>query len=1780
MNEIKHDTIDTLSKVLQGSRDDLNIPSALDSSKTIRLPYVGDKGKFTEYYGMTFGQLGGRVEQLKVPPQIPMLKNIANAALRYSASAMLPVNHSFHNEVRRLHSSLISINKSERSKQEKITDKNKALVKINKAYSNRFSKKNPNNEYKKTRELAEQLVNESINELERLDQLGVYSRSDALKLANGYLSIFESNVIVKSTSDVEKLLIQEFLYSEDSQVAFLKKKFNSDNPHVYLKMLLEQNISVFDSAAKEANIDADAMIDLIELSENDSPVDNLATSISKKAALNAKKSVRGAFNAYIKNDQKNSRFKNVLLNVHIWKGGKKEIESFYFYPSFENANDPHSRNEYTDFLKEGNVPNVVFNEKSVQEFQQREADRSIKRQQILHEIELENIEKLASAKNNYLQQTPVTSQEQLKSTYWEQKGLVVEAAQHLTGLRIDSNGTTWLPLDQSLNEERDISTTTGYQKIYAEKIEIKRDGEESEYLNKMFDGLGDGTKKQAFYTIGNPSEASIIITNEGIANGLHAYVESKKRGLNALVICAIDAGNINHAIRAALNKYPTLPIINMADNDRFNKHGQERFAPAISYTDLTTKEVVRLENTGLKVAKDFKDAIELASVFVDFSDINGKDFTKEQQENKLSDIDDLIHTLENHYRSEGDSNEIARDKARNEAGDYLLHAITTTLQTSVSPNWNIENQYKYKWIPTDINLNKEQFQNFYDIKDSLIHAYDFFKASNSQHLDYQTYSQVIKTGREMNLIFNDSSPSTQKAQKPAQKVETNLVSIQEIPLVEMHGQLPLTQLYENKEVLQEQIYDLENRIDNLALSSSDKAQDKIANYELKLNSLTQELKVLQDQIAKVEPEKVTKATLKVESDDFVQKMSEAFSIPKEIHDLKNKLSIFNESIVKNELNETDLSLKQTAIELNLILLDINQEPTIEHDINDTKLIDLNLRNIALAQNIIDSYLTMDSDLQESVQADAALISSAIDEEINKVNNIAIASSTKKTETEQSAVVETPEPELAEEIQPQVEAEQPDVVEATEPEATEETQPKAETEQPDVVEATEHEATEETQPETKTEQPAVAETTEPELAAETQPQAETEQPAVVETAEPELAAETQPQAETEQPAVVETAEPELTEETQPKAETEQPDVVEATEPELAEETQPQAETEQPDMVETTEPELAEETQPQAEAEQSAVVETAEPELAEETQPQAEAEQSAVVETAEPELAEETQPQAETEQPAVAETTEPEATEETQPKAETEQPDVVEATEPELAEETQPQAETEQPDMVETTEPELAEETQLQAEAEQSAVVETAEPELAEETQPQAEAEQSAVVETAEPELAEETQPQAETEQPAVAETTEPKAETEQPDVVEATEPELAEETQPQAETEQPDMVETTEPELAEETQLQAEAEQSAVVETAEPELAEETQPQAEAEQSAVVETAEPEATEEAQPQAETEQPDMVEATKATMENIDKKQFIIHKDWSFASTAPDSFQATMSTNHFQQNEINIIKKLQHDLSEIKNQLNVIQKIKQNSPVKPSDKSTISENKSNQTQIPQKRSAQELQRLFTPAQSTDIVMEQNSQIKHSLETEEQPTINEEKTLTELISKLNNDLLASYKEDEIHNVKFKQLDNVLKENLKAIIDKAFMEHDVKSITEQHKLVESINTIARQSNLNRGVLISSTMSHALSNSTSNTSSYAIRNVIFDNLSFSNDGPLTNASIEHINGNMSLEEYVELAELTLPEKEFSAAFASDLDRINRHKEDNQIENNSSINIPSKESQIETNIGLN
>ncbi|ENI4488077.1 hypothetical protein ABXZ88_003961, partial [Vibrio fluvialis] len=837
-------TIDRLTKVLTGKKDERIIASATHDG-SLQLPYIGRVGKYTERYAMTPDALGiERMKALKVVPQVKMVENITRAAMIYAASAAAPLGHAYPEAIRRIYG--LRAVESSKYTGPKADPKDKADMRnsINALWSNRFDRRIPENNVKQTLELADQLINAALDELEAINGLGGYKKVDALILANQYKAAFCNQIEFDSNNRVpnEQMIVNQFTFNKNLQTAFLIHKYGTADPHLYLRDILTKNVSTFESIAKTANIDTSRMLSMIELTDDNAETQRITSSDLKSAAINAKKSVRGAFNAYIKPDQYTENMPNVLLNFTVFTDGEPIKESFYFTPK-TTTNLVGDHDEWVEFAKYGQIPELISNVNELKETEERNKRYRLELQEKLKE---ENAQKLAEAKELYRGSKEITSVAQLEGTYFDQKGISEEAFVFLKDkVRITRNGELIVQLDDTLASGSNIDQARGFQKLLSEKVIIEDDFGGQELTNKLFVGLGSGEKKNCFVTLGDPRKASCIGITEGLANGLITIEQLTSRGYNVAIICALDAGNVSHAIRNIITKHPTKPIFNFADNDLFSKDGFERPLDAVKASIIDTRKVVTLENIGLKIATNFKTAIDLPFIHIDFANVQGENFLAQQQKNKLSDIDDLISIYQKKSMENGTSKVEALRLAKAKAGDVVTELFEQAMKTSVTPHWNQDTQHEFRWIPSDRNLNSDTLQNYHDVKSAIHNAENYFDSVTQQSIEYSTYAEVIKHGRKRNFTFSDSVV-TELAPLPESIEQSRQIDVQP-ELVQVSEEVIPTQIYESIEDLESQIESLERRKDNLENAVSDKAAERYIQLEEQIHKLKSELEILYEQ---------------------------------------------------------------------------------------------------------------------------------------------------------------------------------------------------------------------------------------------------------------------------------------------------------------------------------------------------------------------------------------------------------------------------------------------------------------------------------------------------------------------------------------------------------------------------------------------------------------------------------------------------------------------------------------------------------------------------------------------------------------------------------------------------------------------------------------------------------------------------------------------------------------------------------------------------------------------
>ncbi|MDE5178994.1 hypothetical protein, partial [Vibrio fluvialis] len=1207
-------TIERLTKVLIGKKEERIINSATHEG-SLQLPYIGRAGKYTERYAMTPDALGiERMKALKVVPQVKMVENITRAAMIYAASAAAPLGHAYPESVRRIYG--LKAVESSKYSGPKADPKDKADMRnsINALWSNRFDRRIPENNVKQTLELADQLINAALDELEEINGLGGYKKVDALILANQYKAAFCNQIEFDSQSRVpnEQMFVNQFTFNKNLQTAFLIHKYGTADPHLYLRDILTKNVATFESIAKTANIDTSRMLNMIELTEDNAETQRITSSDLKSAALNAKKSVRGAFNAYIKPDQYTESMPNVLLNFTVFTDGEPMKESFYFTPK-TTTNLVGDHDEWVEFAKYGQIPELISNVNELMETEERNKRYRLELQEKLKE---ENAQKLAEAKELYRGSKQITSVAQLEGTYFDQKGISEEAFTFLKDkARITPNGELIVQLDDALTSSSSIDQARGFQKLLSEKVTIVDEFGGTELTNKLFVGLGSGEKKNCFVTLGDPKKASCIGVAEGLANGIHSIEQLTNRGYDVAIICALDAGNISHAIRNIITKHPTKPIFNFADNDLFSKDGFERPLDAVKASIVETRKVVTLENVGLKIATNFKTAIDLPFIHIDFSNVHGENFIAQQRENKLSDIDDLISLYQKQLMKSGTPKTEASQLAKAKAGDFVTELFEQAMRTSVTPHWNQDTQHEFRWIPSDRNLNSDTLQNYHDVKSAIHKAENYFDSVVNQSIEYGTYAEVIKHGRKRNFSFSDSVVA-EPTQLPEIKEQLRQIDVQP-ELIQVSEETIPAQIYESIEDLEAQLASLERRKDNLENAVSDKAAERYIQIEEQIQKLQSELEILHEQKENyggkaLSPEQILAADISMLKDWAV-------SIANELQTL---------SPVKDKERQT--LINDAAFDLTCILADLNGREISVYAQNLSKRMD-SMPSLAEAKGVVDKALGTELTNFGSKNLTERLRSAEAQQEVSNVLGIigrtikdALAPDTTLRETELNAASDTPlaeEPHAApESAEPEpAEPEAPAEVVAEEqyvaPESTE-SEP-AEPESPAEVAAEEQHAASEA---------ALSEPVEPEAPAEVVAEQQYAAPESTESepAEPESPAEV---AAEEQHAAPESAEPEPAEPEAPAEVAEEQHA--APEAALSEPAEPEspaevAAEEQHAAPESAEPEPAEPEAPAEVAEEqhaapeAALSEPAEPESpAEVAEEQHAAPEAALSEPAEPE-----------------------------------------------------------------------------------------------------------------------------------------------------------------------------------------------------------------------------------------------------------------------------------------------------------------------------------------------------------------------------------------------------------------------------------------------------------------------------------------------------------------------------------------------------------------------------------
>ncbi|ELP5729353.1 hypothetical protein QTV44_002620, partial [Vibrio vulnificus] len=928
---------------------------------TFTTPHIGnDNDGFRHLNAISKYDMGADIKKLsaKQPAAWVAVQRTVLAALVYAASATIPSSHPYHKAIQKEKGKIIPIEKelaelnrlNSRTPQQELQLKdleNKKLTNlrtVNDIWRTRFNKNDTRNNYQATIALAEELIESALNELDTQTALQPHSINAAKKAARDLLMLNQAQLVREAGYTLEEgQIYTEFNYGQSISNQFLMQRFGSTNYEDYLPKLLRENAS---GLSPTFSINTKALDDLIA----NTPIiaDNIdIRSIPKsdyKGCVDEVKNGRVGMKLIAKKDGHTDTY-NLLVVMHKFVGGQTEQYSTILNAKAIDAFD-RDDGSYQQFLRSGNVTPYTNAERD------RALSERIEKERLLQienhaRVVADNEQKLKEARRDYLTKKEVISADDLVGTYFDQKGLADLAVNYLKGMRIDQ-GKVWLPLSDVIAESKEVNSTNGYQQLLNEKVNLAPSDEEPHLTNKIFHGIGQGEKHRCFYTIGNPDTASLIIESEGIANGLIEYDMLTTRGYDVAVVCALDAGNINHATRCIIEQHPTKAILNIADNDRFDKHGNERKINRnldnIDTDESLINRKAPKENVGLKVATNIHKAVGVPFGYIDFSEINGKDFTEQQRQNKFSDIDDLVSVLTAANAVSNSNKDQAKQAAYKEAGDYLEHITTEALKRDVNPHFSIETQHQTKWVGSTRNLSNPNLSNFHFLKKAITDSQRIFIESNDRRMEYSTYQLLLnrlESMEELDVEFNTQTRT--RADSPQEQYQSTQIQsahiakdVDSVDAVELQIQPPVQQ-YIDIETVKDKLSSILieiSELDDAILEKQDKYEEHptdinervLGKLSAKMEELLAIRDTLQSEISALNIQTVTAKPEVIQKEPIIEKAPAAA----EFTSWKIKYSALKEALNTYKSLVAELQIHNPQVDnlrlINALLLEAHIEP--------------------------------------------------------------------------------------------------------------------------------------------------------------------------------------------------------------------------------------------------------------------------------------------------------------------------------------------------------------------------------------------------------------------------------------------------------------------------------------------------------------------------------------------------------------------------------------------------------------------------------------------------------------------------------------------------------------------------------------------------------------------------------------------------------------------------------------------------------------------------------------
>ncbi|USD35474.1 MULTISPECIES: hypothetical protein [Vibrio] len=823
---------------------------SMDGQSSVRIPQlIRSKNNNTILlYSTDFNALLN-TGKLSVNPVRAQLQNLSRAAITYSTFQNLGSKHELSQRLN------TSINNFFNGKGEHKRFSTALENEVNSVWKVVFQDKD---RAKAITSEAKELLDRAIIEMKADGELeaGNITANKASESASLFLDSFSDNLIHSKNTPLTKAndISELFSNSAERVQEFLSKRFGSSNTNHYLRMLLQEQAGVIQPYCDDINVDLSQLAsDIPFREENEPPSDanNIPSARYRKARIDSKKPVRGKVAAYLHRDNEFGQYGVYHLTVAVTKhdGSDHYTNSVILYSHMEDPSDGHSKNELVEYLKGKEEARTYFTPERYSQFVENEKANEERRAKFAEQVRAENAEKRAQALETYNTLSPVTSAEQLIPGYFGKKGLAELAVKHIKGLRVSGDGDVWLPLGNVIEQNLSVENIEAFQNLLREKPSWSE-------TNKLFEGLGDGYKEKCSVTLGNPQTASVIGISEGVANGLIQYEMAQRRGIDLAMVCSLDVGNITSSIKKIVEEHPTKPIVNFADNDLFNSNQEKRFLR--HELEAQGKEVTgKTLNIGIDKAIEIHQAINLPYVTYNFStDIEGVNLEGYQQNNKGSDIDDLLNGYASHLMEQKIEN--PKQVAWETLEALVAEKITTTLKHSVSRHWTIENQHKYGWCPSLDNLEQQKLPNYYHMRSPIAAAHEVFQEKFGLH--YEVYQSMVHTDSwsvpgEVQIAEGESqevkdySAAIDASMENAEKglVEVNANPIETEPMTELdegieHLLSPVIE--EDKLLIEKKIAVVTRKIDNLTKNAE---KYPAANFEERLAKNNAELSKLTDE---------------------------------------------------------------------------------------------------------------------------------------------------------------------------------------------------------------------------------------------------------------------------------------------------------------------------------------------------------------------------------------------------------------------------------------------------------------------------------------------------------------------------------------------------------------------------------------------------------------------------------------------------------------------------------------------------------------------------------------------------------------------------------------------------------------------------------------------------------------------------------------------------------------------------------------------------------------------